>query len=356
VFIKKNRGEWGEIYALAKILADGHLRIRSHVSATSFKQVPIIQIQRSGGNAVERYLIEGSHVRIAHGRKSFVSRAALKQKLKQFRDSIVKGGVAKEGAFELAVGEQIMQDLRFKNSKNRGKQKSDLHIEVDDPFVGPTGLEGYTVKSFFGAPPTLLNASGATRIVYAIQATLSDEYVYQLNTEKKSTLERFRELAQGGICLRFERMSPTFEKNLIMIDSRMPEVVAELVKIYYSRRDRSGAEVASLVSVLGTRNPLKVPNPERWYRYKMQELLEASSYGMIPDTLWDGRRTAAGGLIVVEKSGDVWCTPHRTRDQNREFLYSKTTLVPPDDSSGRVTGSGSSCKIDATLQIRYKSL
>jgi hypothetical protein len=182
VFIKKNRGEWGEIYALAKILADGHLRIRSHGSATSVKQVPIIQIQRSGGNTVERYLIEGSHVRIAHGRKSFVSRAALKQKLKQFRDSIVKGGVAKEGAFELAVGEQIMQDLRFKNSKNRGKQKSDLHIEVDDPFVGPTGLEGYTVKSFFGAPPTLLNASGATRIVYAIQATLSDEYVYQLNT------------------------------------------------------------------------------------------------------------------------------------------------------------------------------
>ena len=67
-----------------------------------------------------------------------------------------------------------------------------------------------------------------------------------------------------------------FERNLKMIDSHMPLIIAEMIKAYYLGE---GKTVKELTEYVKKNNPLKLDLPENFYEYKIQELLMAAVFG-----------------------------------------------------------------------------
>ena len=356
----KNKGEWAEIYAFASVLADGKIRIWSHDSLASPKYLKVNEVRRDIVNNSEHVKIGRINLDLLHVNRK-IPRELVSKQLNQFRLEILGGASRRKGekgAFRPPHGETIMKQLAFMNDGSKNRTKSDLYIDVEDPLVGQTGLQGYTIKSFMGAPPTLLNPSGATRFTYSISSGLTKSRLMHLRQLKEVRL-KFQMLERWGYKLKLSEMNETFRLNLEMIDTRMPELVAELLRSF-TAKEHGDSSVSFLVSEISRRNPLRVSKPDLWYSHKVKELLEASSYGMVPNTLWDGRRSAAGGLIIVDSTGTVFCLPHRSRDANREFLYSTTSLVSPGHSEdlehGLLTGSGRNYSVRSVLQIRYRSL
>lgn len=355
----KNKGEWAELYAFASMLVDGKIRVWSHGNKSAPGFVHLTEIRRDASRDSEHVRIRGNHVDLLHAGHR-IARSSISANLHKFRTEILRGASPRrgeKGAFRPPHGEALLRQLAFISDGVRGRTKSDLHINVRDPLVGPTGLEGYTIKSFMGAPPTLLNPSGATKFKYSIMTRVPAARVKILEQMEDVRL-KFQALEEWGYKLQLSEMNETFRLNLEMIDVRMPELVAELLR-YFVTKERGDSSIPHLVSEIATRNPFGVGRPGIWYSHKVKDLLEASSYGMVPNSPWDGRRSAAGGLIIVDSEGRLFCFPHRSRDENRDFLYRTTSLVSPGHAeklgNGLVSGSGRSCTIQTCLQIRYRS-
>lgn len=356
---RKNKGEWAELYAFASMLVDGKIRVWGHGNKGAPGFVHLTEVRRDVSRDSEHVRIRGNHLDLIHAGHR-IARSSISANLRKFRSEILRGASPRrgeKGAFHPPHGEALLRQLAFISDGVGGRTKSDLHINVRDPLVGPTGLEGYTIKSFMGAPPTLLNPSGATKFKYSIKPSVPAARLEMLKQMEDVRL-KFQALDEWGYELQLSEMNETFRMNLELIDVRMPELVAELLR-YFVTKERGGSSIPSLVSAIATRNPLRVGRPEIWYSHKVKDLLEASSYGMVPSSPWDGRRSAAGGLIIVDSEGRLFCFPHRSRDENRDFLYRTTSLVSPGHAeklgNGLVNGSGRSCTIQTCLQIRYRS-
>lgn len=96
--------------------------------------------------------------------------------------------------------------------------------------------------------------------------------------------------------------SPVFAENLMLIDSRMPEILGEMVKEFYLNGTR---ESLSVLAAVAEQNSLGFPSGEKIYTYKYKKFLCAAALGMHPDSRWDGHEETSGGDIIVSENGDV---------------------------------------------------
>jgi type II restriction enzyme len=119
-------------------------------------------------------------------------------------------------------------------------------------------------------------------------------------------------------------MDLRFRDNLELLDSKMPAFIAEILLTYYARKLGKATSVKKTVDYMCAINPLQVSNPKFWYPHKIKDFLEASAYGMVPTEPFNGERTAAGGLLLVEKNGDINCFRLDDKDKTRDYLVEHT--------------------------------
>jgi len=347
-----NKGEWAELYVLARVLCDGVLCVGKHGESTLSRPLDVVRLQRAsrpGSTLVQAFEVIGADIRCSHSGK-VVSRSEIRSLVPQLLKQIRVG----KGAFSSSVGDQLLDLLDLDQLKSFS-EKSDVYIDVVDPLTGASGLQGYTIKAFLGSPPTLLNASAATNVRFDIRPVVSQEEIAQL--AKLNVRQRFRRLADAGFVLLQSEMNSTFRGNLAMLDSSMPEFVGQLLLAYYTMRKGAEAGVAALVEYVTSTNPFGVSNAAGYYPHKAKDLLEAVAYGMVPATIWSGQRSAAGGLLIVEKSGNLVCIPQGERDPHREYLLSATKLDTPSTTRhgfGVIERDASGQYVKANLQIRYR--
>jgi hypothetical protein len=125
--------------------------------------------------------------------------------------------------------------------------------------------------------------------------------------------------ANGGTFTFVKTANNTLANNLIMIDSQMAVVVAEMLVAYYSGTAKTCAELLNHVANV---NPLS--RPVNFYEYKVKELLCAVALGMKPATPWDGSDEATGGYIVVKTDGEVLAYHIYNRDSFKGYLLNNT--------------------------------
>lgn len=77
----------------------------------------------------------------------------------------------------------------------------------------------------------------------------------------------------------------TFENNLMLIDSYMPKLYGELVKIGFLRKN---PKVARLVEMIESLNPIRFSN-KLMYEYKYKKLIRAFVLEIPLDKPWDGK-------------------------------------------------------------------
>lgn len=320
-----NKGEWSEFYVLLRLLADGRL----YAADKDINKIPdsffdILQILRlEKDNLLRTYKIDGNRkdvVLYVNGdKRSTISREHLDAEARYLLSEIQSG---KDRSFHIGRANGIMDELECIDIKAKSTDKADIRMLVHDSFSGLETNVGFSIKSELGAKPTLLNASTATNFKYKLPDIQSDEAAEAINNIKTKTkiLDRVQMVGQ---MIPIGCINETFRDNLMLIDSRMPEILAWMLIISYKERIN---ECYRLALKLEEKNPLRFAGHANIYMYKLKKLLCSVALGMMPGTPWSGTEEASGGYIIVKTDGDVVAYHLYNRNEFESYLFNNTKL------------------------------
>ena len=285
--IKGNKGEWSELYVLLYLLGTGRLYAANEkVQRLQDVYFPKLKIMRDDTRGRVDYIISGeTEVEIfINGESSGRLPSNLfKQEAAALYHAIELGA---NRAFPVDRTEAFMQRIAAYRLAAPSSDKTDITLQVHDIHTGYDPIMGFSIKSELGNPPTLLNASGATNFVYSISG-ISDQDMAEINAIDTRTkiLDRIEAIYKKGGQISFEHSAnETFSMNLMLVDSRIEEIVAEM--LLYSYRTNT-VDCTDIMSHLDKENPLGFPR-DGFYSFKFKKLLSAIALGMKPSALWDG--------------------------------------------------------------------
>lgn len=245
--------------------------------------------------------------------------------------------------------------LRFNFDKNF------VFLLNNSYFCGLKGekMQASKKKSQLGSPSTLLNPGAATNFNYKIAGiNLSDEEIKTINSinSKRKVRDRVRAIINKGGRLEYHSMqNATFRNNLILIDSFMPQIVSEILRISYSTEE---ASISKLVDTMTEENPLGFDTSSNhpYYEHKVKQLLVDIALGMTPAKTWKGVYDANGGYLVVKEDGDVLCYHFYDRNLFEDYLFYNTKLESASTTRyhfARIFKKDEELFFTLNLQIRF---
>lgn len=265
-----------------------------------------------------------------------------------------------------------------KKLRAKSANKQDLSASVQFPNVPFSQFIGFSVKSYVGKDPTILNASGGnTRFVYRILkngqtpsgaelARLKSFYPTTVGNSKIGTYADFyRNALKDGFSFNFkENSGGNLSYNLKFIDSKGPELLARILMEQFAA-PRTRTPLADLVDEVARKNDIpeiqalgdNFEDRRNSPRHKIQNILLAFTTGATPAVKWTGAQTASGGLLVVEKSGKVYCLELLSGNVVGNYLIENAYFEQPSGdrhSKNVLTISPSEVTIDLQLQIRIQ--
>jgi HpaII restriction endonuclease len=286
-----NRGEWSESYCIVRVIADGALHLCDATLTPNGDMIVVV-----GGRLSEsvQYSIRGGEVwfHTPQGDKVIpllTVSALATETFTSIKTSRATFSIPAMQAFFSALGEHSIKSIASK--------KVDAVFSVLNTPENIQEERGFSIKSFVAGSPTLVNASSATNFTYHVELSLADTKYRSL---KAKTL--LRALLSDGVEVLFESMdNPIYKRNLMVVDSQLPAIMAEVLKLYFSSRIKY---MRDFIPQLEALNPLQLDDVSL-YRNKIADFLFYSAVGMFPNTPWEGVQAIDGGCLIVKETGDV---------------------------------------------------
>lgn len=356
--LKGNKGEWSEVYVLFKLLGEKEVYSGDKdLNKIASLFYPILKILRDEQNRHLEYAIDGNIVVVKEDESEIVKLPVsdFLTKAKQLLEAIRKG----EGSFAIPSMEEFMNEIHCKRLKAKSQDKADIKIVIHDLRTGMTPLLGFSIKSQLGGSSTLLNASLATNFFFKIDdIELSDEDIEAINSieNRRKIRDRLKAIIDKGGKLEYHSMqNDTFRNNLILIDSYMPQIVSEILRIAYSTEEMN---LSKLVKFITKENPLgfDMSSNHPYYEHKVKQLLVDIALGMVPAKPWDGVYEANGGYLVVKEDGDVLCYHFYDRNLFEDYLFYNTKLESASTSRynfAKIFKNNGDLFFTLNLQIRF---
>ena len=353
-----NKGEWSELYTMLKLLGDGVLySADGNMNRLEGYFYPILNIIREEeGLNFERKL--STRQIVIYENENKILEVPIPEFVSMYNLLFEKIVEAKQSAFTISEASAFMDKIRVKRLKAISDDKKDIVIKIHDFRTGMQPTLGFSIKSMLGKDSTLFNYSEGTNITYKIIGDITPDQMEEIN-QISDQLDRMDRIYDWGLDLGFSHYNKNnFYCNLQLVDTLFPEIMAELVKLYFYREAET-TSVKSLLSLLQERNSFGIRNPETFYPHKMKQFLIYVALGMTAIDPWDGRYDANGGYIVVKKDGDVVCYHFYDRNDIEDYLFNNTRFDNP--SRDRCGGWGFVFKGDddnfyITLNFQIKSL
>lgn len=319
-----NKGEWSELYTFLKLLSTGKVHAANEkVERIEEVFYPILKIIREEyhGEPIE-YIIENQNVvvEIQNRRVLTVPREELDDKANYLLEQIA----SHSNSFEIEEIAEYVNGIKVTKIKAPSTDTTDITMQIEDINTGFKNKVGFSIKSEIGNAPTLLNASEATNFIYKVSGlnAAQMEEINAIETRNK-IIDRMAKIQEFGGKIEFLRMNNDgFNRNLIMIDSMMPRIIAELMLYYYQDDIKS---CTKLVKLLGERDPLGF-GEEIIYSYKIKKFLCSCALGMKPAKRWDGIDEANGGYIIVKADGEILAYHIYNRNMFEQYLLDNTSL------------------------------
>lgn len=353
--IRGNRGEWSELYTLGYLLGNGGAfgadENQSRMEELFYK---VLEIYLAGRTADEelQYRISDESVKIimAGTEVGQVSRTELVSQVEKFFEDLTEYDIGP--TFPLPSGSALLKVLNKRTiSAPSTQHTSDMDIVFEDRDSKlPTPRVGFSIKSQVGNASTLLNAGKGTNFEYEIQIPdgLNSDVLETLDQSKvRSNLAH---LVSVGYKFKFTKIvSENFQANLELLDSRMPEYLAELLLNFYAGKPSKFSEVVDET----------FPNSEKKNTqkyFKMKQFLGVVAMGMRPNDEWDGDVTKFKGLIVVKTDGDVVFYYLYNINNFQDFLFNSVRFEVASTSRhqfGKPFKENDVWKIHLNLQIRF---
>ncbi len=147
-----------------------------------------------------------------------------------------------------------------------------------------------------------------------------------------------------------------FKNNLVLIDSLLPNIVAELIKTFFTTTLSS---LKDLTESINKFNPLNSDTQfaHTFYDYKIKRFLADVALGMTPSKVWTGIYDATGGYLVVKESGEILCYHIYNRNQFEDYLFSNKKFETASISRhefGKLYEENGQFYFKLNLQIRFK--
>lgn len=360
--ISGNKGEWSELYVLLKALGDG----RIYGADGNVKRKPDVYLDVNrvirhddGRNLVFVRVPERELVQVLRDGEEFttvVIPAIIEQYGRLFM--AIRSG---KNSFAIPDTEKFMRSIGCTTLKAPSDDKTDITIEIHEPKTGMDLIQGFSIKSMLGNPSTLVNASGSTNFVYSLDGGMTESIVekaneYRNGESKTKVIDMLTYLKNQGITLRFaDTDKRTLFNNLTLIDSSMPELVGEMLILYYQE---GIAKISDQIDRLNRKNPLKFRNPDEvpYYEYKIKKLLVSYALGMQSAKPWLGTEDANGGYIIVREDGDVLCYHIFDRGSFEDYLVRNTKFDTPSVNRhgfAEVYRENGEYRLKLNMQIRF---
>lgn len=357
-----NIGEWSEVYAFFKLLADGELfPADGKMRRIKTQPYPIRQVFRDDSPNRVEYTIDSmkKHVLIRGQYKSLIVTqaefaAAAKLFLKDYSSIKDNGGAFP--AIETWMHKVLVDKISAKSS-----DKADIRLVIHNFKTGVEAELGYSIKSQLGGKSTLLNANkDNSNFKYKVTGIPAESlFAFQNKQEKKGSwlVDRLTfvnknngKIEEAGLC------GEALYTNLLMLDMGMPRLISELLLETYKTGTKNLAEITDAVK---KRDPLKigpVRNIQPIYEYKVKQFLLAFALGMTVSKPWNGTFNANGGYIVVKEDGDIVCYHFFDRQQLEDYLYFNTAFDTPSTTRhgfGEFYQKGGDIYIKLNIQVRF---
>jgi type II restriction enzyme len=202
------------------------------------------------------------------------------------------------------------------------------------PFDNTTKIEQLSNLNIvsFHKRTTLFNPGKGTNFIYKVNPADALD-IAKFNNEtyqgRYKLVKRLRALNEQGLNIEFLGIeSDNLFRNLFLIDSDLPRIVAEfLVQRYIENK----SNLYELTNIIEDKNPLSYPvDLERsYYTYKIKKMLRDMSMGMTAETPWNGKFDASGGTLVVRDDGEVVCYHVYDIQKFESYLIKNTYLETP---------------------------
>jgi DNA (cytosine-5)-methyltransferase 1 len=336
---KMNKGEWSEVYAFFKLLIENKLYFGNEIAEKLNDYVTVIALAHNKGEPV--YEIFGSEIIFKNKNNSEIKRLKVSslissEKIELFLNEIKN---SRKNSFNIPDIEDILTKLDIINVvKGSSTEKGDLQIAFDYPNY-PNGLYPIGIKSDLGAKPTLLNASAATNFIYEINGFNGDMDLINSIETKSKIKDRLKEIINSNGKLIFSRCEVKIHQdNLMLVDSKMPEILSEILLSYYLGK---GAKISELV--IDTQKAARI-----------QSYLKAVLLGMFSSKKWDGYEKSTGS-ILVKNDGDLRLFHVIKEDILKKYLFNHSKLDTPSSTRhrfGSIYKENNKFFIKLNLQIR----
>ena len=299
----KNKGEWTEIYSFFKILndrkillSDKNLEVKSNANHLVVKKVSTLNIPEAchiENNGDIIVINEDTGVEKIISTKEFLDESILKDLASQIS--------AKKKTFPMPEIEIIQDKLGISIKKGgNSNQKADILLDIKNVNFEKEN-EGFGIKSYLGAKPTLLNASGATNFIYEVSGLNIDalETINSIDTRTKYK-DRLKKISDLGGQLNFYKIEKDeLSYNLSLVDSMLPDLVAKMLQRFYENRTSS---LSKNIEELYNENK-EIGIDLHSLQVKLKRLLVSNLLGFFPSIKWNGKNVS-NGTIVVKKNGD----------------------------------------------------
>ncbi len=356
--ITGNKGEWSEIYTLFKLLGDKQLFLgNKEIEKLEGIIYPILRVLRTENNGDFEYSIEDEIILISGGEEVLkIAITEFKEKAKFLLEKIKSN---KERTFSVPEIEEFMQSINCLSLKASSTAKTDITIVVHDQRTNQQPTLGFSIKSQLGSPSTLLNAGKTTNFIFNISnLKLSELEIDKINSidSRSKIMDRINSILEVNGVFEFTKTErQIFSNNLILIDSKLPEILAQIVYEFYSSKNSS---ISDLVENTNSKNPLNfdTSNEHKFYEYKIKRFLTDVALGMMPSKVWTGQYDATGGYLIVKENGDVLCYHIYNRNEFEDYLFNNTKLDTASSSRhdfGTVYNENGELYFKLNLQIRF---
>lgn len=353
-----NKGEWSEIYTLLRIIADKKLFAGdSDLRKIENLIFPIIKIIRDGSNGTYEYAYASDLVIVRGSNEEF--RIPVTQFQEKATSLLSKLQETTSATFSIPEIEAFINSFNCLSLKAKSSVKSDIRIVIHDQRTGTTPELGFSIKSQLGGASTLLNAGKTTNFIYEIkESTLSKQQINTINSidSRSKIKDRIEKIGYFNSKLNFRQVeSSIFGNNLTLIDSFLPQIIAEMVYLFFTSNLSKTVDIVNEISRL---NPLQFDSETShpFYSYKIKRFLTDIALGMMPSKVWAGELDATGGYLVVKKDGEILCYHIYNRNEFEDYLLNNTKLETASSTRhdfGTVYEEDNQQFFKLNLQIRF---
>lgn len=354
-----NKGEWSELFVFIKMIVEQKL----FLSDIDLKRKNIhFDIDRVSTQNLEYdfCLIDTCVIKKRNkqtGIEEFidVSNILFHEQLNKVMHEISNGS----STFEVSSFDAIINALGIQYVKGgTSKQKTDIVLDIQNKEYGVYKQnEGFGIKSFLGANPTLLNASGNTNFIFELENIKASDIDKINNIETKTKIiDRIAMIEQLGGVLKYQSAERnTMEYNLKMIDSYMPQIIGHMLLDFFKNRVSKVSEIVENIHREGQlKKEIQYEDCEM-LKNKVSNLLVNILLGMFAGEKWKGN-FLSNGTIMLKNDGD--CVGFHIIDlvTLKEYLYKTIKFDTPSTTRHRFGSAyteNSKVYFKLNMQLRF---